>query len=238
MIRVLGYYNPIRLFLFRLKKRGWLQTLCIASSVIGDSLFDLVHGTETVRRIPPNEIETDSRNKRFSAGYGASKARPLLRLLNLLQLPRDATFVDLGCGKGRVLMLAAKYGFRRVVGIEFSRQLCEQARDNLDKFLHKFSAPSQIEIIASDVTQYRLGDDEKVFFMYDPFDAPVVAEVLAKIRKSWERKPRTIWMIYSAPRHHATIEEFGFFTESQAHIIEGGEFRTYSTAAIPLSSRI
>jgi SAM-dependent methyltransferase len=193
-----------------------------------DASFDIIHGTETLRRLPPDRIQTDSENKIHSSYYGATKARPFLQLLRRLRLPQNAVFVDLGAGKGRVVMLAAKHGFRKIIGLEFSNPLCLQARANLEGFLRKCPSNSEVEIIESDVTQYHWSDEETIFFMFDPFSSQILSQVLKNIRISLERRPRTLWLIYNSPRDHATVEASGLFVGHQTHIIAGGEFRVYS----------
>ena len=43
-------------------------------------------------------------------------------------------FVDLGSGKGRTLLLASEYPFRRIVGVELSPKLHRIAKTNVEKF--------------------------------------------------------------------------------------------------------
>jgi hypothetical protein len=96
----------------------------------------------------------------------------------------------------------------------------------------KCPSSSVVEVIESDVTKYKLRDDETVFFMLDPFDAPVLTQVLRNIRTSVERRPRTIWLIYSVPRERHIIEQSGLFTQSQLHVVVGAEFQVYSNAPV------
>jgi len=230
-IQVLGK-NPARWFVESVRHFGFGQTLVIMWSVVADMGFDFRYGTETTRRIPKEQIATDSENIVHCVNYGASKSMPFKQLMLRLKLPKDATFVDLGSGKGRALMLASRYGFRKVIGVEFSGDLCTRARDNMKTFFTKCPSPSVVEIIESDVTRYKFKDDETVFFMLDPFDAPVLTEVLSNIRKSVERRPRTVWLIYSVPRERHIIEQSGLFTQSQFHVVVGAEFQVYSNASI------
>jgi SAM-dependent methyltransferase len=230
-IQILGK-NPVRWFFDSVGHFGFGQTLVIMWSVVVDMGFDFRYGTETTRRIPKEQIATDSENIVHCVNYGASKSTPFKHLMSRLKLPKDATFVDLGSGKGRALMLASRYGFRRVIGIEFSGELCARARENLKKFMAKCPSSSVVEVIESDVTKYKLRDDETVFFMLDPFDAPVLTQVLRNIRTSVERRPRTIWLIYSVPRERHIIEQSGLFTQSQLHVVVGAEFQVYSNAPV------
>jgi len=230
-IRILGK-NPVRWFFDSVGRFGFGQTLVIVWSVIVDVGFDFRYGTETTRRIPREQIATSSENIVHCVNYGASKSTPFQHLMRRLRLPKDATFVDLGSGKGRALMLASQYGFRRVVGIEFSGDLCVKARDNVKKFMSRCPSPSEVEVVESDVTKYKFRDDESVFFMLDPFNAPVLTEVLRNIRNSVERRPRTIWLIYSVPRERQIIEQSGLFTQSKPYVIVGAEFQVYSNESV------
>ncbi len=220
--------NPFRWFVESIRYYGLWTTGAIIWSVMIDARFDRKYGTDTARRIPREKIITESENIVHCVNYGASKELPFRKLMKRLNLSRDNVFVDFGSGKGRALMLAAKYGFRKVVGIEFSGELCACARANIGNFTKKFLTPSQIEVIESDVTMYPFRDDETIFFMLDPFNAPVLTQVLANVRASVERRPRTIWLIYSVPREQHVVEQIGLFTESQRYFLVGAEFCVYT----------
>ncbi|MBI1178647.1 methyltransferase domain-containing protein [bacterium] len=220
--------NPVTWFRESVQRFGWTQTLTIIWSVVVDTSFDRRFGTDTTRRIPVEKIKTTSSNIVHSMKYGASKAMPFRKLMAELKLPTDGVFVDLGSGKGRAVMLAAEYGFRKVIGLEFSGELCRTAEDNLRKFLRKRPTESHVEIIETDVTQYRLSDEETVFFLFDPFHAPILKQVMQNILESAERRPRDLWLIYHAPREQQVIEESGLFTDSKLHVVLGAEFMVYS----------
>jgi len=232
--RILGK-NPVGWFLESRRRFGFIQTLTIIWSVIVDASFDRRYGTDTFRRIPREQIATPSENIVHCVNYGASKAVPFMRLMQRLNLPKNGVFVDLGSGKGRAVMLAASYGFRKVIGIEFSGALCATANENLRKYLRKRPSASEIAIIESDVTQYQLRDDETVFFLLDPFNGPVLQQVLQNIRASLERIPRSIWLIYSVPRERELIDQSGIFQPGQAYVVVGAEFRVYSNRS-PIST--
>lgn len=225
--RILGK-NPFSWFFNNVRRFGLSQTVAIIGSVLVDVYFDFRYGTDTFRRIPGGQISTGSENARHSANYGATKASPFMKLVKRLELPVEGVFVDFGSGKGRALMLAAKYGFRKIVGIEFSGELCEIARRNLQSFLKKCPSKSAIEVIELDATQYAFRDDETVIFMFDPFNAPVLRQVMSNLAASLERRPRKLWLIYGVPREQAVIEQAGVFFEKQLHVIAGGEFLVFT----------
>jgi SAM-dependent methyltransferase len=45
--------------------------------------------------------------------------------------PGEFSFVDIGCGKGRALILASQYHFRNLLGVEYSAHLCQAAEENV-----------------------------------------------------------------------------------------------------------
>ena len=75
---------------------------------------------------------TDSPNRQFAVRYQPSSVEEFGRLMGKLDVDhREFVFVDYGSGKGRVLMLAADYPFKRIVGVEFSPPLDRIARENI-----------------------------------------------------------------------------------------------------------
>jgi precorrin-6B methylase 2 len=172
-----------------------------------------------------------SENKSRSIQYQATKVRPFLKLLKRLELPEDSVFVDLGSGKGRVLLLASQCRFKRVVGIEFCANLCAQARENINVFRQHTPRASEIEVIESDVTRHTFKGDENVFYLYNPFDAIVLGKVLDNIERSLTERPRQIWLIYNTPVLHAVLEQTKLFSNKQVFKIGASEFSVYSNVS-------
>lgn len=210
------------------REKGIVNTIKIACNVVMDLRFDWKYGTDTMRWVDRNALDTRSDNKSHSAPYRATKVGPLLQLLNRLHLPRDSTFLDIGAGKGRVLLIASQYGFRKVVGIEFSGELCAIARRNVELFFRKAKPLSSIEVIETDAAKYRFQAEDRVFFMYNPFDAFIVAKVLDNLRSSLEENPRRIWLIYNTPKNHDVIKGSALFQSDSFYEIGGNRFRVYT----------
>lgn len=221
--------NPFTWLSVSLRQRGPIQTLQVVGNSLLDLSFDWWHGTDTMSWVPASEIDTSSPNKQHSERYQASKARPLLGLFRKLQWPADSVFVDFGSGKGRVLLLAAQLPVKRVVGIEFSTQLCAMARRNVEVFRRKHPQLAPIDVVESDVTTYRIREDENVFFMYNPFASVVVEQVLRSIQQSVRERPRPLLLIYNAPLEHETVDRSALFTRCDRHVIGGNEFRVYAS---------
>lgn len=209
------------------RTRGLAQTAKVATSAIADLSFDLKYGTDTTRWVRVDDLGEVGENKIHSVHYQATKARPLRHLLHSLDLPKDQVFVDFGSGKGRALMIAAECGFQKVVGVEFSPALCDQARKNMKIFRTKRNVSTEIEIVRADVAHYQIQPDQSVFFMYNPFGDAVMEHVVINLRRSLEQAPRPVWLIYNTPLCHGVIEKSGLFRNRLNREIGGTSFVVY-----------
>jgi predicted RNA methylase len=115
-------------------------------------------------------------------------------------------FVDLGSGKGRALMLAAAYPFRRIIGVEFARELHEAAQKNV------LALPddSKIELVHGDAADFRLPDGAVALFLYNPFGEELVRRVARNALSSLQENPRDFRLFYLNALHEAAWSEAGF----------------------------
>ncbi len=213
-----------------IRARGFGTTLKIVFNTIEDSLFDWRYGTETGRAVDSDQLDSALANREHAVRYKATKARPFVALLRHLDLPQGSTFVDVGSGKGRVLLLAAQHGFKRVMGVEFSAPLCEQARRNIEIFRARVQPLSPIEVVQADITRHEWRGDENVFFLYNPFDAVILAQFVERLKQSVAAHPRAVWLVYSAPLHAAVLEGSGLFAKRESINFWGTEFHVYRHA--------
>ena len=120
------------------------------------------------------------------------------RALSYLGVSDHDTFVDFGCGKGRVVHQAARRPFRRVIGVEISPALAEIARTGLAARSHQHRCGS-VEIVVSDVTQFPVPDDLTIGYFFHPFNGETFDGVLRAIVESIDRHPRRVRLIYVDP---------------------------------------
>ena len=98
--------------------------------------------------------------------------------------PSTTCFVDLGCGKGRVVLLAAQRPFRRVLGVEISAVLAEIARSNVDRFRPAEALLAPVDILEADVTTVDLPEDDLLLHLYHPFETSITERVLQRLETS------------------------------------------------------
>lgn len=210
-----------------LRERGPAGMIHGIASKIGDIYFDIRWGTDTAGRQELVELEIDSGNIARGVNYMPTHAGPFKRLIRELDLPRTGAFVDFGSGMGKVLLLAAHCGFRKVVGVEFSRELCEAARRNVANFETRAATRVNATIIEADVVDYKVGDDDMVFFLFNPFDEVVLERVLANIVASIRAKPRAVWILYNHPTPGGANLCRRYFCEHGRYSYASTDFHVY-----------
>lgn len=95
----------------------------IIISTLSDRHTDKSLGISTQESFNPANSPESLRNKAFSSLYEPTRAKPFIKLMQQLNLDTTQTFIDVGCGKGRAMILAANCGFTKVKGIEFSKEI-------------------------------------------------------------------------------------------------------------------
>ena len=125
------------------------------------------------------------------------------------------TFIDFGSGKGRGLLLASGFPFKRIIGLEFSPALHGAAENNIQRYHSRAQKCTDIRSINRDFVNFTLPLEPLVLFFFDPCRARVVAEVLDRVRHSLVERPRPLYVAYVAPRaeHERLFASSGFLKE-------------------------
>jgi SAM-dependent methyltransferase len=119
-------------------------------------------------------------------------------------------FLDLGSGKGRVVLLASRYPFARVIGVEISEVLTAVARRNLGADRHRRRCGS-VELVTADALDYPIPDEVTVVYMYNPVRGATFDAVIAALIASVDRSPRQVRLIYLNPQEHDRLLTTGRF---------------------------
>ena len=189
-----------RLALSALSGRMLLKTLRQRAVRRSDMEFDARNDVVTAGEVRSSDLRTDSDNKLFAAAYqpiDATHFRDALAELDIRY--EDYAFIDLGCGKGRALLLAAEFPFRRLVGVEFDPQLVATAEANISRYPATRDRAGEVQVLCEDAATYVLPPGPLLLYMYNPFEAPVMERVVANVRRSLEREPRALVVVYFTP---------------------------------------
>jgi SAM-dependent methyltransferase len=131
------------------------------------------------------------------------------RILRRREITREDVFIDIGCGMGPVLVeAAARYGFRRVIGVDIVPEFTRVARETIARSRGRLRCPN-VEVSTADVMDYELPDDVTVVYMADPFRGHIFDVALGKLVASVERRPRRLRIIYNFPVEGGRLERTG-----------------------------
>ena len=117
----------------------------------------------------------------------------------------DYAFVDIGCGKGRVVLLASEYAFREVIGVELNPQLASTARRNLHRWMRRKRACRSVSIAHGDALSFPLPDGPVVLFFFNSFEEEMVRMWLDSLVETAETRSAPIDVIYLHPEHHRVV---------------------------------
>lgn len=153
--------------------------------------FDKRFGVETRLMVWRKRLS----DKADSTDYEAVSSNLFHRAIACV--PRN-TFIDLGCGKGRALILAHHAGFRDLIGVEISAALVRAAVRNT----RRLGIPATI--LEADAALFEFPDRPLVLFMYNPFGPPTIQPIIEKLRSH----RHSIYVIYINPRHASLFSDF------------------------------
>jgi SAM-dependent methyltransferase len=169
---------------------------------------DRSFGIETRREVALGSLDLSSARHADSAWYQATPYPAIRKSIEALPMDSfgDYTFVDLGCGKGRALVLAGAAGFGSVVGVELDPVMVTSARDNLARARARGKIASSAEVLTTDAASLDFPDAPLVLFLHNPFGEATMREVVASLNTSWARRPRPIFVIYYNAVHNALFD--------------------------------
>jgi SAM-dependent methyltransferase len=173
------------------------------SGTVGDVGIAELGLERTVGDEEPGSLEaTGSRH------YAPSSWSAILLSLWLCRPGADDVLVDLGCGKGRVLLQAGRYRMRRIIGVDGSEQMAAVARENLARNRHRMRCES-IEIEIGDLRTYELPGDCTLIFCFNSVERPGFDAMLAQMLDLARRRALPVRFIYNNSTEHETVMASG-----------------------------
>jgi SAM-dependent methyltransferase len=174
---------------------------------VSTAVIDRILNVDTARTVDLAQIGLDAPDR---VSYEAAGWRELRRVLRPAEVSGDDVFLDLGSGKGRMVLLAARYRFRRVIGVEIAEPLIAVARRNVASCRLRRRC-GEIELVNADVLHYRIPDDVTVVYMFNPFGGAVFDAAVAQLIESVDRRPRRVRVIYRNGRNCERLTRTGRF---------------------------
>lgn len=178
-------YGGARWLARALSYRAWLK---LTPSGRREAAFDEINDIETEGYISREDLMLPA----DSIHYAPIKPQQFFSIVSKLKIDRRAfTFIDVGCGKGRPLLLAESMGFAKIIGVELSAKLTEIARKNTERF--------GAQIIAGNAPAFQFPAEQSVVFLFNPFWSPTIDEFADNLSQSLAVHPRELYVVYVNP---------------------------------------
>lgn len=181
--------------------------------------FDKRFGIETTEPVVVAPRDFIDESYRSAIWYFPSIPEVFGSVMRTLKIrAEDYTFVDIGCGKGRVLIMAAQLPFRRVLGVEGSTSTSSIARTNVDIVAARSSLRAPVDVLTCNALSFDLPSDNLLIYLYNPFSKiDAYVEFLSHLEVSLKKHPRNVVLVYTCPEHVKAFEECQFIECIEHH---------------------
>jgi predicted RNA methylase len=179
---------------------GVLDRVAYRWLALEDQALERRLGVDTAGSVGLDGLTVDPRQRSAGFAYVASPGR----LVDVVvaqasrELPTTA-FVDLGSGKGRVVTRAALHPFRRVVGVEFARELHDLARANVETLARTWPSVAPTEVVHLDASRFEFPPGDVLAYLNNPFAETVMRPVVANLEAAIRRGGRAT-VVYQQAR--------------------------------------
>jgi predicted RNA methylase len=170
--------------------------------------FDIDHGIDTAGVISVGNLDISDSQLEQASRYQTLTPEVILSALRQLPIRHDEfTFIDIGSGKGRPLLLASCFPFHEIIGVEISENLSRIAESNIRKFKDASQRCFSIRVVCSEATEFELPQADLVIYLYNPFGKSVMQKFASKLEGSLRKSPRRIYILYHLPQYRQVWDE-------------------------------
>jgi len=166
----------------------------------GDIDFDFQHNVDTTWAT----VSLHTRLREWLSGGQYQPTEPAIfrQMLDAIPVALEGfTFIDLGSGKGRTLLMASDYPFRRIVGVELLVELNAVARQNIQRYRNDRQKCFAVESYCGDARHFHFTNEPTVLYLFNPFPRHIWHELLANLKRSLLAASRQVYVIYHNPVH-------------------------------------
>jgi SAM-dependent methyltransferase len=164
--------------------------------------FDLEFGVRTSGLVAGRHLAFGHRHDRHATAYYAVAPSVFRSMIVRWRraVPRPAidefTFIDVGAGMGRAMLLAAELPFRAVIGVELHPTLARIARRNLRAWRAQGRPQASTRLYCKDAAAFKLPPGPCVAFLFNPFAAPLMRAMLRSFSRNLREDPRPFDLLY------------------------------------------
>ncbi len=192
-------------------KRRLLPGLRVADGFMRHP-FDVANGVRTSGLVAGRNLKSGHRHDRHATAYygvAPSVFRALVarwRRTSHAAPIEDTTFVDIGSGMGRAVLLASEMRFRSVIGVELNPTLLRSARRNLTVWRKAGREASPVRMLDGDAAEFLFPAGPCVAFLFNPFGAAVMRRMLRAIARQFAHRPEQLDILYVNNEQEGVLE--------------------------------
>ena len=150
----------------------------------------------------------------FHSAYQPTEPALFKEMMASLKIDfQEFTFIDIGSGKGRVLLMAADYPFRRILGIELLPALHRVAQENLSAYKSDSQQCFALETVCGDAREFVFPAEPILLYLFNPLPELALIEVMANLENSLRQFPRVVYLLYHNPLLENVLAKHPAFTK-------------------------
>ncbi|MDQ3189302.1 MAG: hypothetical protein M3Q28_10450 [Pseudomonadota bacterium] len=209
---VLGFWHTFKTLLIYFIERSLGR--------LSDDSFDKKHGVSTSGNLTLEQLGIDDP---YSIRYVPTHERVMEHVLRNLDIDHsEYVFVDLGCGKGRAVLMAMAFPFEEVIGVELSSVTSAIAEKNVEIFKFKgLQRCRSVRISCENAMGFKIPDSNVVFYLYRPFTGPVIEKVIDNICEAASKSSCRFLIA-----HSCVSPEVNKLLRSKSGLVETKEYET------------
>ena len=194
----------------------------IKNEIRGEKKYNInTTGADSLKSLEKKGIDISHATIYMPASYDV-----LEMFFDEIKLSSFTHFLDIGCGKARAMCVAAAYTVNKISGVELSKELYKEAKENIA--VSKLKYPStQFNIYNNDAFYFEIEEDVDCIFFFNPFDETIMSGVMENIETSLEINPRVMTIVYINPLEKHVLKDWGYeeiFHSKKMHYLEGSVF--------------
>jgi hypothetical protein len=120
-------------------------------------------------------------------------------------------FVDFRAQRGRVMMLAARRNFEKIVGFEYDDQLFDDLQMNVAQFPRSLMTCRNVECLRGDRDGVAIPDQPAVLYFSSAYRERFMSLIMSHVSTSYRLNPRRIYIMLENPHQGATIGQDDIF---------------------------
>lgn len=152
---------------------------------------------EQLLHIQTEEIQTNGKDTYYNHRYEPTPYALLEEFFDACPLTEGDSFVDYGCGPGRVVFYVHHRFHCKACGIEYNEEYYKKSMDNL--FSYQGKKKEDISFYHMPAQDYEVEDYQTVFYFFNPFSIEIFMHTLGQIQDSLYRTPRKVKLLMYYP---------------------------------------